>query len=134
MYLLLSPTVIKNSIVNYQSVGKEINIVTTIKVLNLVKEGSTIVVFYDSSFKLQTFIDFKLLLNFNYIFIVNDETFISSLDYLGEVHYIKYTVVDGRFIKSIIEKDTELMESFNTNLNKDMKKGLCSNKVKYVII
>ena len=74
------------------------------------------------------------MLNFNYIFIVNDETFISSLDYLGEVHYIKYTVVDGRFIKSIIEKDTELMESFNTNLNKDMKKGLCSNKVKYVII
>jgi len=121
MYLLLSPTVIKNSIVNYQSVGREINIISNINILNMVEEGATIIVFYDSSFRLQTFIDLQLILDFKYIFIVNDSSFINSLEHLGETHHVTYSIIDGRFIKSIVEQDAELMQSFNTALSKDMK-------------
>ena len=121
MYLLLSPTVIKNSIVNYQSVGREVNLISNINILNLVEESATVIVFYDASFRLQTFIDLKLLLDFKYIFIVNDEAYVNSLEHLGKTHLVNYTIVHGQFIKSIVEQDDELMRSFDTALSKDMK-------------
>jgi len=121
MYLLLSPTVIKNSIVNYQSVGREINIISNINILSLVEAGSTVVVFYDSTFRLQTFVDLQLILDLKYIFIVNDVAYLPALEHLGVSHHVSYTIVDGRFMRSIIEKDSELMASFNTKASRDMK-------------
>ena len=120
MYLLLSPTVIKNSIVNYQSVGREIDIISNINILNMIEADSTIIVFYDSSFRLQTFIDLQVLLNFKYIFVINDESYIPSLEHLGQLHFVSYNIIDGQFIKSLIEKDVELLRSFDTATPKNM--------------
>lgn len=118
MYLVLSPVIAQNTIINYQSVGREITTVSSIRVLEHVKEKSEILVFYDNSLDLQKLLDLYYLLDLNITIIVNKEEDLNIFKGIYNVMLVDYKTIDGKLIRALKSKDNVALIALQRD-NKD---------------
>lgn len=129
MYLVLAPAVSQNTTINYQSVGREIITVSSLKALETVPDKSEVLVFFDHSLDLQKMLDLTYLLDLQFKIVVRCKEDAELFEGIFQIYIVDYKTIDGNLIRAIKQEDEIALKALNRNVNDRQN---IANKMSYL--